>query len=488
MPPAPHARCPMASDLGPRRAGLRRRRAAGAQRPALPAAGGAGRAGRARGAGRRERETLVAEAGTGVGKTFAYLVPLLLSGGRALVSTATKSLQDQLFLRDLPRLRDALGVPVRMALLKGRASYLCRWRLQQAQASGAAARPLCRARAGTGSSQWAQSTRSGDLAEMDGLDERSPVIPLVTSTRDNCLGTECPEYRACHVMQARREAMAADLVVVNHHLFFADMACATAAWPSCCPRWTRRCSTKRTSWSRPACSSWAPRWPPAQAIDWRATCWPPAAACPRPAALAANCRRHRPAARELRLACAGPMREVRGLLKLRWDECAAGRRRALQALAEAALAALRPLARWPRSRRTFPSWSSARGRWPCWPGVSAEAAARPRALDRPVAAAGAAGRVAAGHPRDAHRAARGGAQGLDLHLGHAGRRRGAVAGSPADGLEDAASCAWAAPSTTPPRAVWVPRACPCPTRPATRRRWVRWPRAAPPRWAAAPSC
>lgn len=123
-----------------------------------------------------QRETLVAEAGTGVGKTFAYLVPLLLSGRRALVSTATKSLQDQLFLRDLPRLRDALGVPVRMALLKGRASYLCRWRLQQAQTNAAlpdrfAVRALNRV------SQWAQGTRSGDLAEIEGLDDRSPVIP-----------------------------------------------------------------------------------------------------------------------------------------------------------------------------------------------------------------------------------------------------------------------------------------------------------------------
>jgi ATP-dependent DNA helicase DinG len=155
----------------------------------------------------QERGTLVAEAGTGVGKTFAYLVPLLLSGRRALVSTATKSLQDQLFLRDLPRLAEALKTPLRLALLKGRASYLCRWRLQQAQTSGQlpdrfALRALNRV------ASWAQATRSGDLAEIEGLDERSPVIPLVTSTRDNCLGTECPEHRACHVMQARREAMA----------------------------------------------------------------------------------------------------------------------------------------------------------------------------------------------------------------------------------------------------------------------------------------
>ena len=169
------------------------------------------------------RETLVAEAGTGVGKTFAYLVPLLLSGRRALISTATKSLQDQLFLRDLPRLRDALRVPVRMALLKGRASYLCRHRLIQARV-GAQLPDRFAVRALHRVAQWAQATQSGDLAEIEGLDDRSPVIPLVTSTRDNCLGSECPEFRACHVMQARREAMAADLVVVNHHLFFADMA------------------------------------------------------------------------------------------------------------------------------------------------------------------------------------------------------------------------------------------------------------------------
>ena len=169
------------------------------------------------------RESLVVEAGTGVGKTFAYLVPLLLSGRRALVSTATKSLQDQLFLRDLPRLRDALRVPARLALLKGRASYLCRWRLQQAQ-TGAPLPDRFAVRALQRVVLWAQATRSGDMAELDGLDERSPVIPLVTSTRDNCLGTECPEHRNCHVMHARRDAMAADLVVVNHHLFFADMA------------------------------------------------------------------------------------------------------------------------------------------------------------------------------------------------------------------------------------------------------------------------
>jgi ATP-dependent DNA helicase DinG len=169
------------------------------------------------------RETLVVEAGTGVGKTYAYLVPALLSGARVLISTATKNLQDQLFLRDLPRLRDALQVPVAVALLKGRASYLCLHRLEQAHRSDTlpdrhAVRTLAKIEA------WAAATQSGDLAELPDLDERSSAIPLVTSTRENCLGGECPRFRECHVVRARREAMGADVVVVNHHLFFADVA------------------------------------------------------------------------------------------------------------------------------------------------------------------------------------------------------------------------------------------------------------------------
>ncbi|KAF1046518.1 ATP-dependent DNA helicase [Xylophilus sp.] len=166
---------------------------------------------------------LVVEAGTGVGKTFSYLVPALLSGERVLLSTATKTLQDQLFSRDLPRLAEALGLPLRSALLKGRSSYLCLHRLQHArQAAGvddaAARRGLARVE------RWSLSTRSGDLAELPGLDDRSPLIPLVTSTRENCLGAACPSLRSCHVNLARREALAADVVVVNHHLFFADLA------------------------------------------------------------------------------------------------------------------------------------------------------------------------------------------------------------------------------------------------------------------------
>ena len=169
-----------------------------------------------------EGGVLVVEAGTGVGKTFAYLVPALLSGGRVLLSTATKTLQDQLFWRDLPRLAAALGLPVRTALLKGRGSYLCLHRLNGARNDdGAIQSEVQRDLERVGA--WAVTTRSGDLAELTDLDERSPVLPLVTSTRENCLGASCPQLQACHVNLARREAMAADLIVINHHLFFADL-------------------------------------------------------------------------------------------------------------------------------------------------------------------------------------------------------------------------------------------------------------------------
>ncbi|NMM76430.1 helicase [Acidovorax sp. SRB_14] len=166
---------------------------------------------------------LVVEAGTGVGKTFAYLVPALLSGERALLSTATKALQDQLYARDLPQLLQALGLPLRIALLKGRSSYLCHHRLGLARQHPAAQEGAV-LRALADIEQWAHGTRSGDLAELPALDERSPAIPLVTSSRDNCLGAPCPSFQRCHVNLARREALAADVVVINHHLFFADVA------------------------------------------------------------------------------------------------------------------------------------------------------------------------------------------------------------------------------------------------------------------------
>ena len=286
------------------------------------------------------RESLVAEAGTGVGKTFAYLVPLLLSGQRALVSTATKSLQDQLFLRDLPRLVRALNVPARLALLKGRASYLCRWRLQRAQEDAQlpdrfAVRTLSRV------ATWAQATRSGDLAEIDGLDDRSPVIPLVTSTRDNCLGSECAEFRACHVMQARREAMAADLVVVNHHLFFADLTLRDSGVAELLPTVDAAVFDEAHQLVEAGVQFLGTQLSTGAAIDVARD------------ALALGLRHARGlkawhelsgaldrAARELRLVCAGPLREVRGVIKLAWLERAADEAldEPLAALASAALA------------------------------------------------------------------------------------------------------------------------------------------------------
>ena len=170
-----------------------------------------------------EGQVLVVEAGTGVGKTYAYLVPALLSGQRVLVSTATKALQDQLFARDLPRLVHGLGLPLRMARLKGRSSYLCVERLERVRQGRTAPQDPQVLRAVAEVERWARVTRSGDLAELTALDERSAALPLVTSTKDNCLGSDCPHWQGCHVNHARQQALEADVVVVNHHLLFADL-------------------------------------------------------------------------------------------------------------------------------------------------------------------------------------------------------------------------------------------------------------------------
>ena len=170
-----------------------------------------------------EGGSLVVEAGTGVGKTYAYLVPALLSGERVLLSTATKALQDQLFARDIPRLIAAFNLPIRLALLKGRSNYLCTHRMQMArQDASLPDRHVVRMLAKV--ETWALTTHTGDLAELPGLDERSALIPWITSNRENCLGSQCPAFKNCHVNNARRDALAADIVVINHHLFFADLA------------------------------------------------------------------------------------------------------------------------------------------------------------------------------------------------------------------------------------------------------------------------
>lgn len=169
------------------------------------------------------RETLVAEAGTGTGKTYAYLVPALLSGQRVIVSTGTKALQDQLYHRDLPQVREALGLGLRTALLKGRSNYLCLQRIELAKGA-----PVFSGREQIAQFErivaWGKRTRRGDLAEIEGLAEDSPLRGLVTSTVENCLGSECPFWQDCFVVKARAEAQAADLVVINHHLLLADIA------------------------------------------------------------------------------------------------------------------------------------------------------------------------------------------------------------------------------------------------------------------------
>ena len=169
-----------------------------------------------------DRATLIAEAGTGTGKTYAYLVPALLSGERVIISTGTRALQDQLYHRDLPRIRAALGAGLRTALLKGRSNYLCQYRMEQAKGERFASREV--AAQFQRVVAWSGRTLRGDLAELPELPDDSPLLPVVTSTADNCLGGECPFWTECFVAKARGEAQAADLVVVNHHLLLADLA------------------------------------------------------------------------------------------------------------------------------------------------------------------------------------------------------------------------------------------------------------------------
>lgn len=169
------------------------------------------------------RGTLVAEAGTGTGKTFAYLVPALLAGGKVLVSTGTKTLQDQVFQKDLATLRAALGLNLKVALLKGRQNYLCLHRLAQTERDGHLPNRMDVSHLRT-IVRFSKTTTQGDRAELSDVPETATVWPLVTSTRENCLGQECPRFDECFVYRARREAMQADVVVVNHHLFLADLA------------------------------------------------------------------------------------------------------------------------------------------------------------------------------------------------------------------------------------------------------------------------
>ena len=268
-----------------------------------------------------ERGALVVEAGTGVGKTFAYLVPALLSGARTLLSTATKTLQDQLFVRDLPRLRRALNLPVTVALLKGRSQLSLLAPPRAARATTRicpTASPCARWRK---IEAWAQTTASGDLAELEGLDERSSIVPLVTSSRENCLGSECPEYRRCHVMKARREAMLADVVVVNHHLFFADMALRDSGVAELLPSVEVAIFDEAHQLAEAGVQFLGTTLGSAQLIDFARDMLAVGLQQARGLApwqeLAAACDH---AARELRIAAQGEVGEVRGSMKLRWAE------------------------------------------------------------------------------------------------------------------------------------------------------------------------
>nr|WP_245556358.1 ATP-dependent DNA helicase [Algicola sagamiensis] len=170
-----------------------------------------------------DRQQLLVEAGTGTGKTYAYLVPTLLSGKKAIISTGTKNLQEQLYLRDLPVVQKILGSSAQTALLKGRSNYLCLYRLevnhhQLPDYDRDVSSEIAKIR------QWASETVDGDLGSLTHIEEDSRAIPYVTSTVENCLGKDCPYFTDCYVVKARKKALEADLVVVNHHLFFADMA------------------------------------------------------------------------------------------------------------------------------------------------------------------------------------------------------------------------------------------------------------------------
>ena len=182
-----------------------------------------------------DASTVVLEAGTGVGKTAAYLVPSLLEGGKVIVSTGTKALQDQLFHRDLPAVRDALGVPVKVALLKGRSNYLCWHHLDRANQDASLLSSRQEVRDLSLINRFIHLSPTGDKSECPSVPEHATIWARVTSTRENCLGSECKQYADCFVIKARREAQDADVVVVNHHLFFADLMLREEGVPELLP-------------------------------------------------------------------------------------------------------------------------------------------------------------------------------------------------------------------------------------------------------------
>ena len=168
-----------------------------------------------------KQESLIIEAGTGTGKTFAYLAPALMKGGKVIISTATKNLQDQLFNKDIPKIREALNIPVKVNLLKGRSNYLCQLRLEETarqdqfvnEEDGVHFEKI---------KKFNDHSKTGEISEVQGVPELASVWPMVTSTADHCLGQSCDFAKSCFFLKARKEALSAEIVIVNHHLFFAD--------------------------------------------------------------------------------------------------------------------------------------------------------------------------------------------------------------------------------------------------------------------------
>jgi len=182
-----------------------------------------------------EKESLIVEAGTGVGKTFSYLVPALINGGKVVISTATKNLQDQLFFKDIPTIRDALKIPIDINILKGRSNYICQLRMENALLEGQFlnkedAKYIHEIK------KISDHSESGEISEFNNIPERSTIWPFVTSTKENCMGQDCEFYKSCFLIKARKKAITSEVVIVNHHLFFADLVLKDAELSEILPK------------------------------------------------------------------------------------------------------------------------------------------------------------------------------------------------------------------------------------------------------------
>jgi ATP-dependent DNA helicase DinG len=182
-----------------------------------------------------EKNSLIVEAGTGVGKTFSYLVPALINGGKVVISTATKNLQDQLFFKDIPTIRDALKIPIDINILKGRSNYICQLRMENALLEGQFlnkedAKYIHEIK------KISDHSESGEISEFNNIPEKSTVWPFVTSTKENCMGQDCEFYKSCFLIKARKKAITSEVVIVNHHLFFADLVLKDAELSEILPK------------------------------------------------------------------------------------------------------------------------------------------------------------------------------------------------------------------------------------------------------------